>query len=137
MALTVNQLRISKGGRPVLDIPSLTLAPGQLHVLLGPNGAGKSTLIGALAGLERGALSHVEMMGRTLRDWDGMELARARALLSQDHSVPFDFSVRDIVRMGRHAHSGCPHPHEEGLVMQALERAGAAHLADRYHAQLS
>jgi iron complex transport system ATP-binding protein len=137
MSLTVNDLRLSKGQRTLLDIPQLNLAAGRLHALLGPNGAGKSSLLGALAGLEHSVLRQVRLLGQPLSHWDTLALARTRALLPQDNPVPFDFNVRDIVSMGRYPHSDQPHPREASLVDEALGLAGALPLVGRRYELLS
>lgn len=137
MSLFAHDLLVRHGERRVLDVPFLQLAAGQVHAVLGPNGAGKSTLMHALCGLADGSRRRVHLHGRLLSDWDAIELARHRALLSQEMQVPFDFSVRDIVKMGRHPHVERPHPLEPELVDQCLEAVGASHLIDRLHAGLS
>ncbi|WP_048648059.1 ABC transporter ATP-binding protein [Nitratireductor soli] len=50
MRLTVDNIRVSLGGRLVVNGVSLSIEPGRVVGLLGPNGAGKSTLMRALAG---------------------------------------------------------------------------------------
>lgn len=137
MSLSAHDLLVRHGERRVLDVPFVQLQAGQVHAVLGPNGAGKSTFMHALCGLEGGSARRVHLHGRLLSDWDTVALARHRALLSQELQVPFDFSVRDIVRMGRHPHAGCPHPLEGELVEQCLDTVGALHLIDRLHAGLS
>ncbi len=137
MTLSANDLQVRHGERRVLDVPFLSLEPGQVHALLGPNGAGKSTLLHALAGLERSCARRVHLNGRPLSQWDTLALARQRALMSQELQVPFDFSARDIVRMGRFPHSDCPHPDEPELVERCLDTVGALHLIDRLHQGLS
>lgn len=137
MSLSAHDLLVRRGERRVLDVPFVQLQAGQVHAVLGPNGAGKSTFMHALCGLEGGSSRRVHLNGRLLADWDTVELARHRALLSQELQVPFDFSVRDIVRMGRHPHAHRPHPLEGELVAQCLDTVGALHLIDRLHAGLS
>ena len=137
MDLSATDLTVHHGRRCTLAIQHLSLRHGQVHALLGPNGAGKSTLMGCLAGLDRRVSSQVHLGPRALSHWDAMDLARHRGLLSQEHQVPFDFSVRDIVQMGRYPHADCPHPHEAELVDDCLQRTGAHHLLDRLYDQLS
>lgn len=137
MDLSANDLVVQHGSRRTLALPHLHLACGQVHALLGPNGAGKSTLMSCLAGLDPRTCQQVSLGGRPLSAWDAMALARQRGLLTQAHQVPFDFSVRDIVQMGRYPHADQPHPRETALVDECLQQAGAHHLLDRFYDQLS
>ncbi|MFD2738846.1 heme ABC exporter ATP-binding protein CcmA [Sulfitobacter aestuarii] len=52
LPLVVSDLAIARGGVPVLQGLSFTLAPGGALVLRGANGAGKTTLLRTLAGLQ-------------------------------------------------------------------------------------
>lgn len=52
MAMTVENLAVSRGGLLVLEGLSFTLAAGQALILRGPNGSGKTTLLRTLAGLQ-------------------------------------------------------------------------------------
>ena len=49
--LTVNNLKVARGGIPVLDIPHFELEAGESLAILGPNGAGKTTFLLTLARL--------------------------------------------------------------------------------------
>ncbi len=49
--LTVNNLKVERGGIPVLDIPHFDLEAGEALAILGPNGAGKTTFLLTLARL--------------------------------------------------------------------------------------
>ncbi len=50
--LRADNLAVSRGGMPVLEGLSFSLAAGQVLVLRGPNGSGKTTLLRTLAGLQ-------------------------------------------------------------------------------------
>lgn len=53
MDVTFEAVRFTRGGRHVIDVPSLRLRSGAITALLGPNGAGKTTLLRLIAGLEQ------------------------------------------------------------------------------------
>lgn len=52
MEVALEGVRIERGGRCVLDIPSIRIRGGRTTAVLGPNGSGKTTLLRAVAGLE-------------------------------------------------------------------------------------
>ena len=53
MDVALENVRVDRDGRTVLDIPSLRLQGKRTTAILGPNGAGKTTLLRLIAGLER------------------------------------------------------------------------------------
>jgi ABC-type sugar transport system ATPase subunit len=53
MEVSFDSVRFSRGGRLILDLPSLTFVAGEATALVGPNGCGKSTLLRLVAALER------------------------------------------------------------------------------------
>ena len=58
-ALSVADLSLARGGRPLFAGLSFRLAAGEAAVLSGPNGAGKTSLLRAVAGLLRPAAGDV------------------------------------------------------------------------------
>ena len=53
MDIVLEALRIERGGRTLLNVPSLRLRGGSTTAILGPNGAGKTTLLRVIAGIEK------------------------------------------------------------------------------------
>lgn len=48
--ISVQNVRVQAGGRPILDIPLLEFEEGKRYGLIGENGSGKTTLLRVLAG---------------------------------------------------------------------------------------
>src|SRR5689334_16878047 len=50
--LTIKNLHVSAGGKPILNGLDLDVKAGEVHAIMGPNGSGKSTLAHVLSGRE-------------------------------------------------------------------------------------
>ncbi len=137
MTLEARAVSFSAGGRQLLADVSLTLSPGKVHALLGPNGAGKSTLLKILAGDLRPSAGAVLLNDRPLLSWSGRERARQRAVLPQQDSLRFAFTVREIVALGRLPCPAQSRAREAEIVLEALAAAEAANLASRVYTTLS
>ncbi|MEW6232924.1 MAG: heme ABC transporter ATP-binding protein [Chloroflexota bacterium] len=87
-------------GRVVSHV-SLTLGRGDLVGLIGPNGSGKTTLLKLLSGVLKPALGHVSLEGRQVQALERREIAQRVAVVPQELHVPFPFTVREMVSMGR------------------------------------
>lgn len=90
----------------VLDAVSLQVERGLIVGLLGPNGSGKTTLIRIMAGLLTPWRGAVFLSGEPLLRFTRRQLARRMAMVPQETHAAFDFSVLDMVMMGRYPHLG-------------------------------
>lgn len=88
------------GGRALLQGVSLTLRPGEVLGIIGPNGAGKSTLLRLCTGLLRPASGSVVLLGQPLAAWPARERARRLGYLPQHFAPHWDYSVRELLRLG-------------------------------------
>ena len=126
--------------RRVLDGVSLEVPRGSVVGLLGPNGSGKTTILRVLAGVLSPADGLVRIEGRALADLTRRDLARRIAVVPQETHSTFDFSVLEMVLMGRYPHLG---PFElEGLddleiARRAMADTGTLPLEARPFATLS
>jgi iron complex transport system ATP-binding protein len=138
--LHAQQVTAGYGADPVLHSVTLSVRSGDFVGLIGPNGCGKSTLLRALSGILRPRSGEVTLRGRQLRDLSPREIAREMAFVPQAESAAFDFSVHDVVLMGRHPHHGRGRSWNAGdyeHARQALIAADILHLADRPITQIS
>jgi len=95
-ALTVSNLFVARGGRPVLRDVSINVAPGEITALLGANGAGKSTLVLTMAGVLPALRGHVSCDGTELLGQSPDSVRRQGvALVLEGHPVLIGLSVRD------------------------------------------
>src|SRR5215470_8264542 len=134
--LTASHVRFAyRAGAPrVVDEVSLTIEPGELTGILGPNGSGKTTLLKMLSGTLTPSSGAIAFDGRPLAAWKRRDLARRIALVPQETHAPFDFTVLDIVLMGRFPHLGAfalEGPADLAIARRALHATGTADLAER------
>ncbi|MFC1525264.1 ABC transporter ATP-binding protein [Candidatus Latescibacterota bacterium] len=146
MSDTVNLLELSQVSagyerdRPVVRELDLSVRRGAFLGLIGPNGSGKSTMIRAITGVAPFSSGLVLLDGEDLNTMSRKEIARCIAVLPQDTTSTFSFSVREIVTMGRHPHLGRFQglTHADLLVVEeAMARTDVLQLAERSILELS
>jgi iron complex transport system ATP-binding protein len=120
--LTAKAVKVTLGGRVVLDDISLSLPSGHLAALVGPNGAGKTTLLRALAGLLP-SQGEIVVGGDALFSLTLRERARRFAYLPQGHVVHWPLPARDIVALGRIPHGAGDPARLTQQDAEAVERA--------------
>jgi len=119
------------GGAALLRDVSVRFAAGRFSAILGPNGAGKSTLLSLLSGQRQPSQGEVLLHGQPLACHAAPALARRRALLPQDLSIAFDYTVQDVVELGRYPHRQQPSRQESDIVQRAMQVTGVQALAGR------
>lgn len=112
MALDARNLHYQIGSQRLLEALDLQVQAGECVAIVGPNGAGKTTLFRLLAGEVAAASGSIRFNGRDLARWPLAQLARMRAVLPQQSSLQFAFTVQEVVAMGRM-------PHATGFVADA------------------
>jgi iron complex transport system ATP-binding protein len=126
--------------RLVLSGVSLTIERGSVVGLLGPNGSGKTTLLRLMSGVLAPRGGSIRLDGQPIGRMPRRDLARRVAVVPQETHATFDFSVLEMVLMGRYPHLG---PFElEGsadveIARSALVATGTASLEQRPFGTLS
>jgi len=108
--------------------------------ILGPNGSGKTTLLRALAGVVRPARGHVRLDDQDLASISRQTLARRMAVVPQETHLAFDYTVLEVVMMGRYPHLGTfeiEGPGDFAIARETLAATGTADLEDRPFDSLS
>ena len=119
---------------------SVNVARGSLTGLLGPNGCGKTTLLKLLSGVLRPHQGAVALNDAPLAGMSRREVARHMAVVPQETHPAFDYTVMEMVLMGRHPHLGVfalEGPRDFAVARDALRATGTDHLEDRSFSTLS
>ena len=132
--IRLENVQLGYNGRLVLRDLNLEIAPGEIFGLVGPNGSGKTTLLRAISGRLSPHAGAIYLDCRRLSELSPKELARELAALEQEISCSFDFTVREIVELGRLPHRGRWHrlsrkDHE--VVTHAMTLTHTLEFADR------
>ena len=140
MSIEVKNLSFSYGDRPVLHDISFSVEKGGFLSILGPNGVGKSTLFRCMLGLLSGYTGSVSVDGVDARTFSIREAAKHIAYIPQSSHPVFNYSVFDIVLMGRTSGLSTfrsPGKKDKELCQWAMEKVGITRLQDRCFHRLS
>ncbi len=140
MELTVSELSVRIDGAELVRQLDLTVPSGEIVGLIGPNGSGKSTVLRCVyrALVPSGGVIMID--GRSITELSHRATARSIAALTQDGGSDLDFTVAELIALGRAPHqrgNQALSARERELCRAAMERLDLLHLADRGIQQLS
>src|SRR5690554_2443689 len=132
--IEVKKLTFSYGPETVLDGVSLTLGQGDFIGIIGPNGSGKSTLLKNMAAVLTPDSGEIIIDGKALAHWKRRNLARRMGVVGQGGGAGFNFTVEEMVAMGRYPYLdrfGSFKPADRQAVERAMHLTGCYHLRQR------
>lgn len=138
--IQTQDLSVLLGGQQILDHIRITAGENRVVGIIGPNGSGKSTLLKCIYRVLQPTDGAVFLDGKTLTGYTVRESARKIAVVAQHHGYSFDFSVHDIVLMGRSPYKRAlesDHATDHHLVREALQTVGMADKEERLFSTLS
>jgi iron complex transport system ATP-binding protein len=130
--ITAEGICVELAGKRVLEDVTLSAEDGFVG-LVGPNGAGKTTLLRAMNGVAEPEDGVTFVGGDLVSSLSSRETARRVATLPQSTDVSFEFTVEEVVRMGRHPYASRfgGSAEDDAAVREAMERVDVAAFADR------
>jgi len=138
--IEAKDLCFSYGNSKILKNVSFEAGASEVLSILGPNGAGKTTLLNCLLNLVKPSGGEIFIKGRPIGCYDRKEYCRIVSFVPQIHKPVFDFTVEEIVLMGKNPHLSdftLPSAVEREHVSKALDELKIIHLKNRYYTQIS
>lgn len=139
-ALEVKKLSFGYEKDLILKDISFNIKKGKFVSIIGPNGSGKSTLLKNLIHLYKPKKGIVSLDGIDIKGVNPRQLARKIALVPQNTIIDYEFTVEDIVLMGRHPYKGRFQKEDEDdyrIVNEVMEMTNTFHLKDRIITEIS
>jgi iron complex transport system ATP-binding protein len=134
VSLELQDLSVDIAGQRIVSDVSFTVPDGSFAGLLGPNGSGKSTILKAIYRVHRPAAGRVLLDQADLLSLRPRDAARRVAVVAQEFALEFDFTVFEMVMIGRTPHKRAfdrDGGTDRAIVAQAIEQVGCQDLAHR------
>lgn len=140
MPLEAKNITFSYNRDTVLKNFSVTLTENDFIMLLGPNGSGKSTALKLLSGYLQPDSGTVLCDGKKLDGMSSFERASKIAVVSQISPPLLDFTVEEMIMMGRISHTPRltpPSASDYDKIHEIMKSLEIFHLTNRLMHQLS
>lgn len=134
--MRISQACASPWGKELLRDINLQIAAGEILAIIGPNGAGKTSLLNVMSGSTPLASGEIRLKDKHLHEWDRLGRARAVAVLPQQSSLSFPYSVEEVILLGRTPH-GSGATNDRDLLADVMHATDTAALRHRLYTELS
>ena len=140
MNLSTENIRLSYGAQEILKGVSINGNTGEFIGIIGPNGSGKSTLLKCIYRILKPHAGQVFLDGEELSGISIRNSAKKMAVVAQHNYYNFDFSVMEVVLMGRAPHKKTmerDNAKDFQIAQKALETVEMEGFANRIFSTLS
>lgn len=140
LKLQVNNLKFSIDNEEILKDISFDIKNGAFVGIIGPNGSGKSTLLKNIYRVYKPSSGKIILDERVLSKLKEKECAQKIAVLAQESNTYFDFTVEQIVKMGRYPYKSIFEDYSKEdlqIVRQTLQKVGLENDMNRTFSKLS
>ncbi len=132
--IEIDNVSVNIGKKPIVHDVSLTDGEGEFVGIIGPNGSGKSTLLKTIYRVLDPVAGVIRIGGDDISSLPLKECALRTAVVAQHNYYNFDFTVMDVVMMGRSPHKQPMEPDTEEdrqIALDSLGKIGMEAFADR------
>jgi len=126
------------GKKQILKNVSASFLPGEFNMILGPNGSGKSSFLKIFSGEINRFQGTVLYENKKIKELRKEELAKKRAVMSQQADLGFPLLVEEVVMMGRYPHfTFNPNKKDVTICNEVIERMNLVEFKERNYLTLS
>lgn len=138
--LILKNIDFSYDGLSVIQDVSFMVRPGEILGIIGPNGSGKTTLLNIICGVLKPNSGDIFIQDKNVKEIPRKELYQILAIVPQDSITSFNYTVLDIVLMGRTPYlkgSFWEREIDYEVAINSIKDIGIYNLKDKYVSQLS
>lgn len=138
--LQVENLSFKIKEKKILVQAGFQVHEGEFVGIIGPNGSGKSTFLKNVYKVLKPQEGKIMFMNRDLLTMSNREMAQQLAVVIQEQEASFDFTVEEVVMMGRHAKKKMMESENEAdreIVHQTLQATGLYEIREQSFITLS
>ena len=138
--LKVNSLTSGYDKKKVIENISFSAKSGDMVYIIGANGSGKTTLLNNLIGYKKFWSGSIKYNGTGIEELSIADRAKLVSYIPQHHVPAFNYSVRDVVIMGRAGRISffdAPKKSDYDLVDEALKMLGIGNFGEKEYTRLS
>ena len=99
--IKIQNVYLNYGEKRVLENVSLHFEKDKFYGIIGPNGVGKSTLLKSIIGYFTPKSGDIFINDKKISEYSHHNLAKIISLIPQSINLQFDYTIREIVLMGR------------------------------------
>ncbi|MBU3107875.1 ABC transporter ATP-binding protein [Clostridium gasigenes] len=136
----VKNLKFSIDKKEILKDISFEIPKGSFVGVIGPNGCGKSTLLKNIYRLYKPSSGSILLDNKELAKMKDKDCAKEIAVLAQESNTHFDFTVEQIVKMGRYPYKSVFEDYSKEdlqMVKEMLQKVGLESFGERSFSELS
>lgn len=140
MDLVLKNINVTLDDKNIIQDISLAVAKGEFVGIIGPNGSGKSTLLRTIYRIIQPNSGTIILDGKNLKDVKLAESAKKMGVVGQFNTINFDFTVFEMVMMGRTPHKGLlgsDKPADYEISLEAIRKVGMESHINRSFSTLS
>ena len=140
LKVQVKNLKFSIDKKEILNDISFDVPKGAFIGIIGPNGSDKSTLLKNIYRLYKPSSGNILLDNKELSKMKDKDCAKEIAVLAQESNSQFDFTVEQIVKMGRYPYKSMFEDYSKKdlqMVRDMLKKVGLDGYSDRSFSNLS